>query len=235
MSTVGPKTIDPNTIVKTWGEKEILAPGIVLYRNVLKRNMNIIETIESILSSTDNPYRWREATVGYGFKKPDYRDCVDFKFRKNDLHNTDEKTERLKLLWQNCYDVMAEAVKDYCFSYNITELQYWEVMNFVRYHEGQHFQEHTDHGYSYNATVSLVGYINDDYEGGEIQFRLQDLMFKPSEGDLIIFPSNFIYPHRAMPVINGTKYSLVTMLDYTDRGHVVSSQGNNQNSFLKTK
>jgi hypothetical protein len=77
--------------------------------------------------------------------------------------------------------------------------------------------------------------MNDNYEGGGIYFRLQDLMFKPEEGDLIIFPSNFMYPHRAMPVESGTKYSVVTMLDYTDRGHVVSSQGAKTNSFLKTQ
>ena len=50
-----------------------------------------------------------------------------------------------------------------------------------------------------------------------------------------MFPSNFMYPHKAMPVIQGTKYSVVTMLDYTDRGHVVSSQGAKPNSFLSTK
>ena len=144
MSALGPKLIDPNSITKTWGEKEILAPGIVVYKNVLKKEIDIPNKLESVLMSTSNPYKWREATVGYGFKKPEYRDCVDFKFRKDDLHNTDNGTEILKDMWQECYDAMSEAVKDYCMMYNITELQYWEVMNFIRYHEGQHFEEHTD-------------------------------------------------------------------------------------------
>lgn len=235
MSALGPKLIDPNSITKTWGEKEILAPGIVVYKNVLKKEIDIPNKLESVLMSTSNPYKWREATVGYGFKKPEYRDCVDFKFRKDDLHNNDDGTEILKDMWQQCYDVMSEAVKDYCIMYNITELQYWEVMNFIRYHEGQHFEEHTDHGYSYTSTVSLVGYINDNYKGGGLYFRLQDIMFTPEEGDLVVFPSNFMYPHKAMPVTEGTKYSVVTMLDYTDRGHVVSSQGAKPNSFLSTK
>ena len=38
-------------------------------------------------------------------------------------------------------------------------------------------------------------------------------------GDLFIFPSNFMYPHRAMPVHSGTKYSIVTMLDYNKKFH----------------
>ena len=47
MSTIGPKLIDPNSITKTWSEKEILAPGIVVYKNVLKKDIEIIDKIES--------------------------------------------------------------------------------------------------------------------------------------------------------------------------------------------
>jgi predicted 2-oxoglutarate/Fe(II)-dependent dioxygenase YbiX len=93
-------------------------------------------------------------------------------------------------------------------------------MNFVKYGPGQHFQEHHDHGYSYNCVVSLVGYPNDDYEGGEINFRLQGLTIKPKAGDLFIFPSNYMYPHRAMPVKSGIKHSIVTMLDYSEKFHL---------------
>jgi predicted 2-oxoglutarate/Fe(II)-dependent dioxygenase YbiX len=103
--------------------------------------------------------------------------------------------------------------------YNINNLQYWEAFNFIKYGPGQHFKEHHDHGFSYNCTVSLVGYPNDDYEGGELYFRVQNLKIKPDAGDLFIFPSNFMYPHRAMPVISGTKYSIVTMLDYNKKFH----------------
>jgi prolyl 4-hydroxylase len=99
------------------------------------------------------------------------------------------------------------------------DLRYWEAFNFIKYGPGQHFQEHHDHGFSYNCTVSLVAYVNDDYEGGELYFRLQDLKIKPQAGDLYIFPSNFMYPHKAMPVHSGTKYSIVTMLDYNKKFH----------------
>jgi hypothetical protein len=223
MSSAGPKLIDPTQITKTWSDKYEIAPGILVYKNVLVNELNLINRLEKSISDTANPHKWREATVGYGFKKPDYRDCVDFKFRKSDLHRTDESTLELKQIWQDCYDRMSEAVKDYCFTNNLSELEYWEVMNFVKYNKGQHFQEHTDHGYSYNATVSLVGYLNDDYEGGELFFSRQQVTVDPDAGDLVIFPSNFMYPHRAMPVENGTKYSLVTMLDYTTRGHSIGN------------
>jgi predicted 2-oxoglutarate/Fe(II)-dependent dioxygenase YbiX len=233
MSKVMPKNIDPESIIKTWSKAEMLAPGIVVYKNVIKNEFNIINRLENVLNSENN-YKWRSATVGYGFKKPEYRNCLDFKFKKEDIRRQDKHSNELKNIWQNCYDSMSQAVLDYCYRYNLVELQYWEAMNFIKYDKGQHFEEHTDHGFSYNATVSLVAYINDDYEGGELYFRLQDLMYKPEAGDLIIFPSNFMYPHKAMQVTEGTKYSIVTILDYTDRGHVTISNFKDKASFSES-
>ena len=230
MSKVMPKNIDPQSIIKTWSEMQILAPGIVVYKNVIKKEFNIPNRLENILNSGGN-YKWRSATVGYGFKKPEYRDCLDFKFKKQDIRRDDKESNELRDIWQNCYDSMYQAVSDYCYKYNLVELQYWEAMNFIKYNIGQHFEEHTDHGFSYNATVSMVAYINDDFKGGELYFRLQDLLYKPEAGDLIIFPSNFMYPHKAMAVTDGIKYSIVTILDYTDRGHVMVSDFKNKASF----
>ena len=151
---------------------------------------------------------------------PEYRDCNDFKFKKTDLqYDKGETSVNLQSLWQDVYDVQFPAVENYRKDYNIMDLKYWEAFNFIKYGPGQHFQEHHDHGFSYNCTVSLVAYPNDDYEGGELYFRLQDLKIKPQAGDLYIFPSNFMYPHKAMPVLSGTKYSIVTMLDYNKKFH----------------
>jgi hypothetical protein len=122
-------------------------------------------------------------------------------------------------LWQDLYDANLPVVEDYSKMYNINNLQYWEAFNFIKYGTGQHFMEHHDHGFSYNCTVSLVSYVNDDYEGGELFFRLQNLKVKPEAGDLFVFPSNFMYPHQAMPVTSGVKYSIVTMLDYNKKYH----------------
>ena len=45
---------------------------------------------------------------------------------------------------------------------------------------------------------SVLGVLNDDYEGGE--FVLIDEKIDLSKGDIIIFPSNFMYPHKVEPV-----------------------------------
>jgi Rps23 Pro-64 3,4-dihydroxylase Tpa1-like proline 4-hydroxylase len=205
---------------KTWSSVEELSPGIFVYHDVLPPDMNIVERLEQVLNDKSNYYNYMEAMVGYGMKMPEYRDCYDFKYKKTDImHDKSESSQKLQQLWQDLYDRKVAAVKDYARKFNVGELRYWEAMNFVKYGPGQHFQEHSDNGYSYNCVVSLVAYPNDDYLGGELEFRLQGLRVKPRAGDLFIFPSNYMYPHKSLPVESGTKHSIVTMLDYSEKYH----------------
>jgi len=205
-----------------WSSAEEVSPGtgIWVYHDVLPKSLNIIERLESVLSDDKNPYNYSEAMVGYGMKMPEYRDCFDFKYKKTDI--TQDQSEAglaLQSLADDTYSRQLQAVKHYTQHYNIGELRYWEATNYIKYGPGQHFQEHHDHGFSYNCVVSIVAFPNDDYEGGELYFRLHNVTIKPKAGDVYLFPSNFMYPHRAMPVKSGTKYSMVTMLDYSDKYH----------------
>lgn len=204
----------------TWSSAEELSPGIFVYHDVIPKDMDIVQRLEEVLEDKSNHYNYMEAMVGYAMKIPEYRDCYDFKYKKTDImSDKSEASQKLQQLWQDLYDRKVAAVKDYARRFNIGELRYWEAMNFVKYGPGQHFQEHSDNGYSYNCVVSLVAYPNDDYLGGELEFRLQRLKIKPRAGDLFIFPSNYMYPHKSLPVESGTKHSIVTMLDYSEKYH----------------
>jgi hypothetical protein len=216
------ENINKGVSMKTWTEKQNLGDGIVLYKNVIKKEFDVINRLEANLAEVgaETRFSWQPAYVGYMELMPHYRDCVDFKYKKTDIdQDISKESLALQSLWQDLYDVQFAAVEDYRADYNLMNLQYWEAFNFIKYGPGQHFQEHHDHGFSYNCTVSLVAYVNDDYEGGELYFRLQNLKVKPEAGDLFIFPSNYMYPHQAMPVQSGTKYSIVTMLDYNKKFH----------------
>jgi predicted 2-oxoglutarate/Fe(II)-dependent dioxygenase YbiX len=58
-------------------------------------------------------------------------------------------------------------------------------------------------------TLSILGAINDDYEGGELIFwESEKIVLKA--GSIMIFPSNFMYPHKVLPVTKGTRYSYVS-------------------------
>jgi len=89
-------------------------------------------------------------------------------------------------------------------------------IRFNRYKKGQIMSRHSDHIQSLFTgekrgipILSVVGVLNDDYEGGEfIMFDDYEIKFKT--GDLIIFPSVFLYPHKVKPVIKGIRYSFVS-------------------------
>ena len=208
---------------QTWSEKEELFPGVWVYRNVIKPELDIINRIEDAATNNHIRVGWAEAMVGKMEKHPEYRDCLDFKINKIDFPEGDPRAKhpdaiKFNKIWQDCYDAQIGAVNDYCNKYNI-EMKYWEASNFVKYVPGHHFQEHADHGWSYICTVSLVSYPNDNYEGGELFFPKLNLKIKPKAGDCYIFPSTFLFSHKAETVTSGTKYSIVTMLDYNDKAH----------------
>lgn len=89
-------------------------------------------------------------------------------------------------------------------------------IRFNKYAENKKMALHCDHIKSMfdgerkgNPTLSMLGTLNDDYEGGEfIMFDNYEIKFK--KGDLIIFPSNFLYPHKVEPVKKGTRYTYIS-------------------------
>lgn len=58
-------------------------------------------------------------------------------------------------------------------------------------------------------TLTVLGVLNDDYDGGEF-FMFDDKEIKMPAGSVIVFPSNFMYPHEVKPVKSGIRYSYVS-------------------------
>ena len=57
--------------------------------------------------------------------------------------------------------------------------------------------------------LSIIGLLNDDYKGGEL-IMFNDYEIKLKEGDVLLFPSSFLYPHLVKPITKGIRYSLVS-------------------------
>jgi len=75
-----------------------------------------------------------------------------------------------------------------------------------------HYDAHYDGGPYNKRWISAIVYLNDDYEGGELEFVHFGVKIKPKKGSLVIFPSNYAYAHIAHTVTSGTKYAIVTWL-----------------------
>lgn len=57
--------------------------------------------------------------------------------------------------------------------------------------------------------LSIVGLLNDDFEGGEFVF-FDDYEVTLTTGDILIFPSVFMFPHRVQKIKKGKRYSFVS-------------------------
>jgi len=85
-----------------------------------------------------------------------------------------------------------------------------------KYEKGQNFNFHCDHIHNLFdgqrkgiPVLSIVGVLNDDYIGGEF-IMWKDKIIKLNQGDVLIFPSNFLYPHKVNSIKKGTRYSFVS-------------------------
>jgi len=88
-------------------------------------------------------------------------------------------------------------------------------LSVLKYTETSHYVWHTDHsGVGAPRTYSTILFLNNDYEGGNLWFRDPDgsneMKIETKANRLIIWPSNFLFPHTVKPVTKGTRYSLVS-------------------------
>lgn len=207
--------------------------GLRIYRNALPEAMEIPQRLEEVLGSGSSSFfKWSEATVGDFERKPEYRDCVDFKIKRESLAPGTEAADKIISVHDQITEKLKECLADFTKVYNINQLNYMEAINFVRYGEGQHFKVHPDSGPTYHCDVSTVMYLNDDYEGGELWFPHYEYTYIPQYGDIVLFPSSWLFAHAALPVKSGIKYSAVTMFSYNDRTHQDHGRLQRKSKFL---
>jgi hypothetical protein len=75
-----------------------------------------------------------------------------------------------------------------------------------KYDIGQGLGHHADqYDGNFRLRYSMVLYLNDDYEGGDLIFKNHDIVIKPEAGSLVIFPSSEPFLHASAPLISGAK------------------------------
>ena len=116
-------------------------------------------------------------------------------------------------------DKIYESLTDYMKYINLPYFDGWKgysPIRWNRYKEDRKMAEHCDHIQSLFEgkrkgvpILSCLGSLNDNFEGGDLVFFGSKVVeFK--RGDLLIFPSNFLYPHRVEPVKSGVRWSYIS-------------------------
>ena len=117
---------------------------------------------------------------------------------------------------------MIQAGAAYNLRYSFQTERTAQIMNkfsairFNRYSPGQIMRQHHDHIHSLFdgnekgiPVLSFILNLNDDYEGAEL-FFWDDHVVPLGKGDIIMFPSLFLFPHGVKEATKGKRYSAVS-------------------------
>jgi predicted 2-oxoglutarate/Fe(II)-dependent dioxygenase YbiX len=125
-------------------------------------------------------------------------------------------------LFPKIIDLFKNTVKEVINPFYGVEISESEIPQILSYSIGGHYCPHIDGESlwqtpnqeliwkkSTNRDISMVFYLNDDYEGGDFVFPDLKIRIRPEPGMLVCFPSNHHYKHGVEPVTKGKRYSIV--------------------------
>ena len=172
---------------------------------------NVVSRIIKFSNSLD----FNEASIGGGKNtKVDQSIRNTYSYSLTNKHTSLTHCHRFNLL----HYLFSTAIKQYFETIKLQDYNFDQVtiqnIDILKYKEGGFYKYHVDHFGLIPRTFSCIMLLNNDYEGGEICFRYPDTtgewLIDKKPGRIIVWPSNFLYPHRVKPVTKGTRYSVVS-------------------------
>lgn len=134
-------------------------------------------------------------------------------------HNVIDKKNSYerKYVEQKVFTFIGSLILDYIKTTNSPHLKIEHDIGYSlrQMNKGDYYAEHDDdsHGEltgSRRLTVSIC--LNEEYKGGDFTFFEEEHIVKLKKGDVLVFPSNFMYPHGVQEILEGTRYQLLTWL-----------------------
>lgn len=187
---------------------QVVAGAIHIYNNLWDDTDKVIKAVEKEASTPDSGMFFDKAmTMGNDWNGP----------RRNLLMSLTHSARRgnsLAIELHNRYGVTLDrALTGYAKKFH-TAYTFHEDYGLLKYRgeNKEHYDAHFDGGTDTGRSISAVFYLNDDYEGGEIEFVHYGVKIKPGAGTLVLFPSNYAYSHIAHEVTDGIKYAIVTWI-----------------------
>lgn len=106
---------------------------------------------------------------------------------------------------------------------------WFEQAQLLKYTPGGFYEGHADSDHLHpngqwqkvlDRDISLLIYLNDEYEGGTLHFKHFDYTLRPKAGMLVYFPSDARYMHTAQSVTAGVRYAVVSWAAFDDEPRV---------------
>jgi hypothetical protein len=176
---------------------------IKVYDNIITKDL-----CDKILDEYKNCDHWQQTLVGEGIIDTNSRNCSVVQLSSPEI--IDNNFEIRKFIDVELHQQLLEVVKKYSEEFSQFAPSIDTGYDLLRYETGQFYKQHTDSFLQQQRSISCSICINDDYCGGEFAFFDREIMVKGEKGSVIVFPSNFMYPHEIMPVTKGTRYSIIT-------------------------
>ena len=124
-----------------------------------------------------------------------------------------EATPDLEDILNPLISLSVKYYNDFIGSEKVSQVTCFSPVRFNRYQKGQTMRIHCDHiktlfeGEVRGIPVlSIIINFNDDYKGGDLIFW-DDYKVDLGEGDVVVFPSLFLFPHRIEEVTENIRYS----------------------------
>jgi predicted 2-oxoglutarate/Fe(II)-dependent dioxygenase YbiX len=146
--------------------------------------------------------------------------AVDKTVRSTKAFSLSKENESLSVV--HWYNFWHNVIKNYHLKYQqLTNTQTGasiiKTMDALKYEVGDFYVSHVDHHITFPRNLSIIFFLNDEYQGGEIFFQTPDkkediIKVEPQSGRLIMWPSNFLYPHRVGEVRKGTRFVIVSWM-----------------------
>jgi len=180
-----------------------ISNGIYLYDVNIDLN-ETIEGLEDIIAMNNSTVIWVDMSPfskkhkNFGFENLEDESKVREEYGLDLLLHDLSKT---------CSEVFTESAVDYFKKQNI-DISLFPNFIFLKFENGSK-QVHIKDNYGNNIykKVSFKYFINDNYDGGEIEFVNLGIKIKPKSGQLLIHPAEHDYLEHE--VKNGNKYQLV--------------------------
>ncbi len=120
---------------------------------------------------------------------------------------------------QNYIKELVDIVRDYAEKYSIQNIRIKEAFNIQHYlpNEGYLTWHYERNSYqSDQRALVFMTYLNDVDDGGETEFKFQDIKVKAEKGKTLIWPTDFTHTHRGVVSKTEHKYIATGWINFFD-------------------